>query len=427
MVDYELPDDANGEDMQGKAQRSKLWDLKPSYRCAVIGTCLTLAEVRKIARKAKLSVPENVNDGRLHSSMVTLSGSQRPGSKAVHRALDRKYKQSILKLSGAESLDELLVAWREGVKSGNVAGPLWSVMTHPLADVETHRQIYSDVHMMSHLTGRSTQVDIKLARDLEHRVGRLEEELVAKRQAYRNSLASREEKIQRQAEELSRLRRLLPRINEAERRVEELEAHDCDEELVGEVADMREAMTSDRNRTRDAESQLASLHRELRKLRRREARNVQAIEQLKLEQAETSRELEELLVGGAADPCVGCRTGSCAGASLSGTKILYVGGRTHLVRYYREAVERRGGEFLHHDGGVEDNMNRLHSVMDGVDVVMCSTDCVSHAAALGVKRACKSRSKPFVPLRNSSLSTLARGLVELEANDERGASHHNEA
>ena len=56
-------------------------------------------------------------------------------------------------------------------------------------------------------------------------------------------------------------------------------------------------------------------------------------------------------------------------------------------------------------------MSRLYSVMESVDAVFCSMDRVSHAAALGVKRICKSRSKPFVPLRNSSLSTLAGGLV----------------
>ena len=168
MVEYDAPDDSNRENEQQSTSRIKLWNLKSSQRCAVIGTCLTLAEVRKIARKARLLVPENVNDGRLHSTMVSLSRSQSQASKLVHRALDRKFKQSILQLSRIDEKKELITFWRDGVKGGNVAGPLWGVMTHPLADDDTRRQIYSDVHMMSHLTGRSTQVDIKQTRDLEN-------------------------------------------------------------------------------------------------------------------------------------------------------------------------------------------------------------------------------------------------------------------
>ena len=41
------------------------------------------------------------------------------------------------------------------------------------------------------------------------------------------------------------LRRLRPRVSEAERRVEELEAHDCDEGLETEVEDIRVAMKND--------------------------------------------------------------------------------------------------------------------------------------------------------------------------------------
>lgn len=105
------------------------------------------------------------------------------------------------------------------------------------------------------------------------------------------------------------------------------------------------------------------------------------------------------------------------GESLRGKRILCVGGRNSLVQNYRALVERRGGELLHHDGGREESLDAVTRAFGTVDAVLCPVDCVSHAACLLVKRACNHMAKPFLPLRNSGLSSFVKGLRSLNAAD----------
>jgi hypothetical protein len=123
--------------------------------------------------------------------------------------------------------------------------------------------------------------------------------------------------------------------------------------------------------------------------------------------------LSELEVGSASPSCAGRRDDCPASLSLNGKRVLYVGGRTGLVRHYRELVERRGGRFSHHDGGLEERTARLDGMVRGAEVVMCPVDAVSHGACLRVKKACKRGARPFVPLRSQGVASLASALQVL--------------
>ena len=46
---------------------------------------------------------------------------------------------------------------------------------------------------------------------------------------------------------------------------------------------------------------------------------------------------------------------------LNDRAVLCVGGRNGNVASYRELIEREGAQFAHHDGGLEDNANRLEA------------------------------------------------------------------
>jgi hypothetical protein len=101
------------------------------------------------------------------------------------------------------------------------------------------------------------------------------------------------------------------------------------------------------------------------------------------------------------------------GVNLCGRKIMYIGGRSSLVQYYRALVERRGGKFVYHDGGVESSMEMLKNTLTGADAVICPIDCVNHNACSCVKQACRHLAKPFVPLRSAGLSSLVHGLQKI--------------
>jgi hypothetical protein len=96
--------------------------------------------------------------------------------------------------------------------------------------------------------------------------------------------------------------------------------------------------------------------------------------------------------------------------NLAGLTILYVGGRPHQVARLKSLVERASGQFVHHDGGLEERGELLTGLVGRADLAACPIDCVSHAAALTVKRLCRQTGKPFVPLRSSSLASLLRAI-----------------
>ncbi|MEQ9574670.1 MAG: DUF2325 domain-containing protein, partial [Rhodospirillales bacterium] len=95
---------------------------------------------------------------------------------------------------------------------------------------------------------------------------------------------------------------------------------------------------------------------------------------------------------------------------LGGRSLLYVGGRQQTVHRLKSLVEAWNGHFLHHDGGLEKSINELAGAVVKADAVVFPTDCVSHDAALQVKRLCRQTMKPFVPLRSSGVASFVAGL-----------------
>ena len=106
---------------------------------------------------------------------------------------------------------------------------------------------------------------------------------------------------------------------------------------------------------------------------------------------------------------------ACPGPDLCGRRVLYVGGRERQVAHFRLLVERQNGEFLHHDGGRNENAARLDTMIHAADAVLCPVDCVSHDACLRIKRICKHSAKRFVLLRSASLTCFQEGLHAITA------------
>ncbi|MEM7290191.1 MAG: DUF2325 domain-containing protein [Pseudomonadota bacterium] len=96
---------------------------------------------------------------------------------------------------------------------------------------------------------------------------------------------------------------------------------------------------------------------------------------------------------------------------LEGQSVLYVGGRPNQISHLQKTAGSFGVRFVHHDGGKEDKISRLDSILPSVDCVFCPIDCISHDACIRVKIGCKKFGKTFVPLRNSSNTSLRHALI----------------
>jgi Uncharacterized protein conserved in bacteria (DUF2325) len=100
-----------------------------------------------------------------------------------------------------------------------------------------------------------------------------------------------------------------------------------------------------------------------------------------------------------------------AGLNIAPRTVLYVGGRTGQAASLRRGAARFGTTLLHHDGGTEASATLLAGLVGRADLVVFPVDCVSHEAALTVKRLCRQTGRPFVPLRSAGLSSLLTALA----------------
>ncbi len=381
-------------------RRRKLWELEDKLHCPVVGTCLGLDEIARLARRHGFK-GQSFDHYRLHVEAVNLSCSRNPVAEAMQKLLDRKFARYLSVFEQARDDAAVAELWRTHLERGEVAGPMWAALTHRAASAETRNRVYADVHMLSHQVGAGQAADLR-------RLDWLERERVGL-QAEKSRLA---ERLRQQAERIQALERERDRFREQVGRVESLRARVCELEsgqaiVALERRLMLAEMQADRARelearTRAQEERLARLDSELERMRRsleEVTAERDALERLWLVDAEGAADCDR-----ACERCAGPATGRC---------VLCVGGRAPLLPQYRQLAERLGVRLIHHDGGREEALSRLPELLAASDAVICPTDCVGHLAYYQLKKHCKQSGKPCLLTRSSGVASIAAALTQL--------------
>ena len=155
--------------------RPKLWELEAKLHCPIIGTCLPIDALRRIARRFRF---EAANDEfGMHVEAVAFSQQRNPVSEALQRHLDKAYKLWVDRFARLKDDSAILALWQECLQRGDVAGPLWAVCTHRAASAATRHQAYGDIHMLSHQVGAGQAADVRRLAHLETDNARLAAEL----------------------------------------------------------------------------------------------------------------------------------------------------------------------------------------------------------------------------------------------------------
>ncbi len=376
-------------------RRARLKNISPDLHCSIIGTCLSLGEVRAFARKMGLCTDPTAEDHDLHDLVVFASGHDERVAKLLHKALDRKFGASLRRYESATSAGAVGRMWRDDMGRGEIPGAYWAVVTHPWTDRDLLSRVFSDVHMLSHLVGASNRADIRRLQMLERENAELRDRLTQQRRQSTETLAIRDREI-------------------AELRVrpDVASAAPATSPADGEVTLSRRLARETRRRER-MEQVAAELTAETERLRteldtaRHEAEEAGAA-CLSLE-----RRASQWLGGDApAGPPAGRRS------VLKGMRLLFVGGKPSQIHHLRRMVGAAGAEFIHHDGGVEDGTAQLAGQLTAAVMVLFPVDCISHEAAVRIKRMCRNGDKPFMPLRTFSLASVSRALDAIgEATD----------
>lgn len=402
-------------------KRKKIWDIPAHFHCSILGTCLDKRDMKRLDDRLKIKVegkPTAVGwEHGVHSHMVNCCAERTKESKYINKYLDRKFRPAVRKYSRLDDDASLAEEFHKDKKSGAIRGAYWAIMTHPAASEYLILGIYGELHMLAHHLVPKYFKDSAKILEMERRIDSLHRAMAGRAREH----AARERALQ---EEIAQLRQ------QVQQQVPPNEAGSSDCRSRVSLPSKVHVQDTGGVRIKDDPLRGQSIKNKLiRNLKKENKRLVHLLEKRESALAEHTEEIRKLkdrisflkrefekVIEFKGCGCADCNTHKCPGPDLCGRRLLYVGGRNHLVPHYKELAQKYGAVLLHHDGGREASVNRLPSLMSQVDTVLCPVDCISHDACTCIKKITKKFEKSFVPIRSSGISSLARCLENLGRN-----------
>jgi len=385
------------------SRRLRLWELPANALCPVIGVCMPIAALRRLADKA-LGQRLAADDHELHCGVITECRSRSPLAERVHKALDLRYALALQRAARHRSDAALAQWWREQCDAGELPGAFWAVLTHPRCSDELQERTLGEVHMLQHQVGMATRVDAR-------RLQALSDENTALGQQLAQAQARATQQAAEQARQIGALQRSLVDLRaQAMLRTTEAQGLRKRIEQLQELAPSLPAQQLLAAENQDLREQLLALQR-------RSTRLQDEIDRLRVG---LRRRLAPEPAPPGPSPVAPVRparpafTARPAWHALGERAVLCVGGRTASVPAYRALIEGTGGRFLHHDGGAEESAARLEATLAAADLVICQTGCISHDAYWRVKDHCKRTGKRCVFVESPSRHALARALAQVD-------------
>ncbi len=371
------------------SRRRKLWEIAHKCHCPIIGTCFDVQALRALMAKV-MDFPRDTADFVLHTTAVGNCDSRSRLAELLHKQLEKRYATDIRLFSATRDAAGLRERWRNACRDGSaIAGALWATWSHPACDSTLEHEVYADIHMIQHQLGGRDRVDHGALKALRLEHGRQTQALAEARDA------------------LTRLRQEHARETQA---------------LMQRLIDLQAEAAGKDARIATLNGQVEQLQKTLPDMKDRQAlaRRASDAEALNIALTARSRELEEALVRerqrsrqreSEPGPAVVISAAvEPVPPDLAGKCVLCVGGRSGAIDAYRQVVERSGGRFLHHDGGLEESLHRIDGALAAADLVICQTGCISHNAYWRVKEQCKRTGKQCMFVKASGASGFERAI-----------------
>ncbi|CAN7617057.1 DUF2325 domain-containing protein [Caballeronia sp. LjRoot34] len=388
-------------ELRSPHRRARLSDLDSHLHCSVIGTCLSTNELRKLVPKFTDLDRQHATDLEIHHAAVELAIEGGAGAKALQKALDARYSGAVRRFEAAKNPEALLALWKEALKSGDIPPAYWALMTHPEAIMGVRQAAFGDLHMLSHLVGAANRADIRRLVALEEENAALKDKIERQQDKLHELTTERDASLRQlnaQVAELSAKAERMPDTSEAG--------------LAAEVQALREALAA-----RDERLAIHTSRRETAEQRALdEQRHAHGLSQrlddtiamLNVVQAECNA-LERALVA------QGSEAGSKAEelTNLSGKRVVYVGGRPGSNAALKQLVESAGGDFIVHDGGIEDRKGMFAAALPRADIVVFPVDCIDHDSMNLLKRVCDRHQVDYHPLRTASVASFVELMTRL--------------
>jgi hypothetical protein len=365
-------------------RRRKIWEVTGGWHCSVVGTCLTLLDLRTLARKLSVKTkPDYSRDYQLHGFFAQEAGIYDKPGKLLNKLLDKRHAGAIRKTRSLKCENKLRNFWNSALEMGDIPGPYWAILSHPYATQKLSESMFADVHMLSHLVGSSNRADIRRLQELNEGNSELSAKILKQQRHHSQRINAKDVEITNLREKLGLLAAML---KDTPDRTSTQQLETSSSVLLQEIEHLRKQKASSRPIVMNLQHQNDQL--------------TNLVQSLHIENAT----LERTLQGSAATDDTECPF------DLEGRCLLYVGGRISTVHRLKALVEEWNGHFIHHDGGLERSIDELARAILKVDAVIFPTDCVSHNAANKIKSLCQQTMKPFIPLRSSGIASFVSGV-----------------
>jgi hypothetical protein len=375
-----------------RSRRRRLWELPTQAHELLLAMSFTPAWLRREAARTL---------GQIHKGLCVLRGrdvdvlysvvhdlvTRNALSEAMHRHLDARHALALRTLAKAKDEQALQAAWDQALvddgPSAAVPATLWAVLTHPLGEAvqstvlyDARAWVFAHARRSVGLATAQQQTDA-LVQQARQRADDLQGRLTTQQQQAAEALRQAQSEIVRLQGELARARDMATVAKQPE-----AVAHRAKPNATP-------ASVGGRNRTQGLLPGFAL--------------------------AGASAPAPAVLPAHEPTPALGQGLGQSAqpnaALDVAGRRVLCVGGIQHAVARYRGRIEKLGGRFDHHDGGIEDGIQALDARLGRADVVICQAACINHEAYHRVKRHCERTGTPCVYLDRPSLSRLDRALA----------------
>lgn len=384
----------------GSARR-KLWQLSPNATCPVVGVCLRLPELVRLAKKVDIDTTD-LSEYDLHITVVSECKNRTRLAEEVQRELESRFSLVVGNVRRIRTTEDLDAWCHQELAGAHLSGALWAALTHAKCTPELEYKLLGHVHMLQHHVGMVVRADHSQLEVLALRNSRLNAELQGARDRIAAQAAELSSRQQKWLIEERQLRGEAARLNSVLSR-----ALSDAESFVRATPDLGERLQLSES-NKQLQSQVRALQKELARYRdelaqERNNRKQEGTSRTEDQDAWREPRTQNTLLGSPAD-----------GVALQDCTVLCVGGRTANIPIYREVVEHKGARFLHHDGGEEDSISKLSSDLTTADLVLCQVGCIGHNAYWRVKEHCKRHNKPCVFLKTPSRTALERALNVLD-------------
>jgi hypothetical protein len=364
-----------------------IWQVPSHQLCTLIGICIDVPYIRKL-RKRFPTITADIQgdtDYELHAFCVNACLDKNLLSMRLNKHLNRSYQTFVSALRQQKTDQAIELFWRSTdlTDERQIAGFCWAILTSQYVSTEIKDKLYGEIHMLSHVTGQVLRTEQK-------KLAIENDRLLLEQPKQARAILRQQARYENQQE--------------------------ITKSLENQIIDLKQKLLVKDNSTNDQsngkssellknyEKTIWSQHSQMVQLQIKLERQEQKYKALKASQLNNTK-LE--IKTNDSNPSI-----IPFSSDLCGKSILYVGGFSRHKDRFKQLIESINGQFLYHDGGMQQSTHLLNMMVKKADAVFCPIDCISHGAVGRIKSLTKTECKDCIFLRSPSLTSFKKEVMQ---------------